>query len=242
MKLTPILAALAIALPAITSANHAPGSTMFTVKLENVSTPSTLTLSTGGTAPAPNSPGFFLVTRGSTPVFTTGKLDKGKGLEAQAEDGNPDVLAASYRSLKDVLASGVFNVPVGDAKPGPAPPGKSYQFTFEAGPGARLHFTTMFGQSNDAFFSPGEAGIALFDAKGAAVSGDVTSQVLLWDAGTEVNQEPGVGADQAPRQARPNTGASERQPVAPLHDQFTWPAVSQVLRVTITADQMAVSK
>ena len=32
--------------------------------------------------------------------------------------------------------------------------------------------------------------IALFDSHGAPVSGDVTSKLVLWDSGTEVNQEP----------------------------------------------------
>lgn len=36
-----------------------------------------------------------------------------------------------------------------------------------ATPGARLHFTTMFAESNDAFYSPLESGNTLFDAKGA---------------------------------------------------------------------------
>jgi len=34
-------------------------------------------------------------------------------------------------------------------------------------------------------------------------TGDVTADVQLWDAGTEVNMEPGVGADQPPRQSAP---------------------------------------
>ena len=60
--------------------------------------------------------------------------------------------------------------------------------------------------------------------------------ISLWDAGTEVNQEPGLGPDQAPRQKAPNTGASERKPVQlvkDVKDGFTYPKVSEVLRVTI---------
>ena len=37
--------------------------------------------------------------------------------------------------------------------------------------------------------------IALFDASGRPISGDVSSALGLWDAGTEVNEEPGVGPD-----------------------------------------------
>jgi len=45
-----------------------------------------------------------------------GKPDRGHGLEAQAEDGNPSPLAASVKKMKGVVASGVFNTPVGDDK------------------------------------------------------------------------------------------------------------------------------
>ena len=33
------------------------------------------------------------------------------------------------------------------------------------------------------------------------IKGDLSSNVMLWDAGTEQNQEIGLGADQAPRQS-----------------------------------------
>ena len=33
--------------------------------------------------------------------------------------------------------------------------------------------------------------------------------VALWDAGTEKNEVPGVGPNQAPRQAAPNTGGND---------------------------------
>ena len=112
-----------------------------------------------------------------------------------------------------VKSVGVFNTPVGDAGPGPATPGKAFEFEVTAKPGDRLSFSTMFGQSNDLFYSPGFVGIPLFKRGGRPVDGDVTRYVYLWDAGTEVNQEPGLGADQAPRQAGPNTGESEHKRV-----------------------------
>src|SRR5262249_35091494 len=145
-------------------------------------------------------------------VFASGKPDRGLGLESQAEDGDPSKLAMSVKGMKGVVASGVFNTPVGDDKPGPALPGKAYEFSFEGHPGDRLTVTTMFGQSNDLFYAPKESGIALFE-KEKPVSGDLTSQFYLWDTGTEVNQEPGFGPDQGPRQKAPNTGASEKKPV-----------------------------
>jgi hypothetical protein len=69
--------------------------------------------------------------------------------------------------------------------------------------------------------------------------GIFTGAVHLWDAGTEVNQEPFVGPDQAPRQAAPNTGADEGgvvQPIYAVTDGFTYPSVLSALRITITND------
>ncbi len=219
------------------------GKTTFTIHIENVSTPTTLRSASGATAPAPHSPGLWIVHTSKHPVFTTGKPDRGAGLESQAEDGDPSKLAASVKKAKGVVASGVFNTPVGDDKPGPALPGKAYHFTFEASPGDRLTVTTMFGQSNDLFYAPGDDGIALFE-KGAPIQGDITSRLYLWDAGTEVNEEPGFGPNQAPRQSAPNTGPSEGKPVRRIEDVkdgFTYPSVDQVIRVTVTSGSAMVN-
>ena len=79
----------------------------------------------------------------------------------------------------------------------------------------------------------------LFDKQGKPVSGVLTAQIGLWDAGTEVNQEPGFGPHQAPRQAAPNTGASEHRPVGKVKDAFTYRQVSEVLKVTVTPSHTA---
>ncbi|MDQ2767878.1 MAG: spondin domain-containing protein, partial [Gemmatimonadota bacterium] len=78
-------------------------------------------------------------------------------------------------------------------------------------------------------------GIALFDAKGKPLSVEVTSQLALWDAGTEVNEEPGLGPNQAPRQAAPGAGSKEHMAIASVHDKFTYPKTADVIRVTIAA-------
>lgn len=133
-------------------------------------------------------------------------------------------------------ASGVFNTPDGAGSPGPILPGQSYSFSFKAAGDARLSFATMFVQSNDLFVAPDGAGIALFNA-GTPISGDVTAMIELWDAGTEVNEEPGVGANQAPRQSGPNTGADENgvvQLVSAVGDGFNYPPVADIIQVTIT--------
>ena len=167
--------------------------------------------------------------------FTSGEADRGDGLEALAEDGVPSVLLASLGDGNH----GAQAVPDGADGPGPAFPGDSYSFSFTASPGQYLSFATMFVQSNDLFFGPDEAGIPLFDGMGYPIEGDVTGRVDLWDAGTEVNQEPGIGADQAPRQAGPNIGADEMgvvQLVADSGDGFSYPRTLALIRVTISID------
>ncbi len=207
----------------------------FKVRIENVSTDMTLHLSTGGTAPAPHSPGVWTITRLFNPLFRVGQYDQGLGLEQQAEDGDPSMLAVSMAGNPRVISTGVFSIPVGDASPGPATPGKAFEFMVTAKPGDRLSFTSMFGQSNDLFYAPGVLGIPLFRGWSRhPISGDVTRFIRLWDAGTEVNQEPGVGPDQAPRESAPNTGASEHKRILPVHDQYTYPPTNQVIKVTIT--------
>ena len=206
----------------------------FEVRIEDVSTTSTLMLSNGETAPAPVSPGVWAVTDDGNPFFTVGEVQPGIGLEAQAEDGDPTMLSGNITSLEDVMSSGVFSIPEGDDMPGPALPGNSFVFTFDAAPGDRLSFTSMFGQSNDLFYSPGAEGINLFFCNRWPIRGDITRYIYLWDAGTEVNQEPGLGPDQAPRQSGPNTGASESMPVNLVNDEFTYPDTREVIKVTIT--------
>ena len=195
----------------------------FVVRIENVATDETLLLA----------PGAFAVHTEPGVIFTSGEADRGSGLEALAEDGDPVALAEALKEYMGVSFADVFTTPVDASEPAPIGPGGVYEFTFGAEPGSYLSFATMFVQSNDLFYAPDAAGIALFDETSAPISGDVTAQVLLWDAGTEVNQEPGVGADQPPRQSAPNTGADENGVVQRVADGFTYP--DSVILVTITA-------
>lgn len=76
-------------------------------------------------------------------------------------------------------------------------PGQSVSFKFKAGKGQALMFTTMYGKSKDWFFASQQPGIKLFNAQGKAITGDVSSQVKLWDNGTKNDK----------------TGASESNPI-----------------------------
>ena len=89
----------------------------------------------------------------------------------------------------------------------PARPGQAYEIDLRGLPGDRVSFATMFGMSDDWFFATKPEGIALFDAWGMPNSGDVSERIAIYDAGTEVDQEPAIGPDTGPQQAAPNTGA-----------------------------------
>jgi hypothetical protein len=182
----------------------------------------------------PMAPGVAVVHSSSAMLFTEGEANGGLGLEALAEDGDPSHLVTSLDGATGVKSTSVFNTPAGAGGPAPIFPGESYVVTFTAVPGDRLSLATMFVQSNDLFYAFDDEGLALFDAMGDAMVGDMTGSLSLWDAGTEMNQWPGVGADQAPRQSGPNTGATDgTNAVRMVDDGFQYPMDSDVIRVTL---------
>lgn len=247
---------------------------VFRLRIENVSTTATLVTSDGQTRAVPLSAGAWAVHEGRDPIYSGGFRDRGLGLEAIAEDGDPAGLNGNLTPLAGVpvmmspgvwlihgddgalfaqgerdrgdglerlaedgdasalgeVASGTFTTGVDEEMPGAIGPGGAFVFHVEASPGDRLSFATMFGESNDAFFAPPPEGLALFHDDGAPWLGH-RDGVQLWDAGTEVDQEPGVGNDQAPRQLAPDTGTPEHEPIGPAEGPF--PDPSGVLRVTI---------
>ena len=262
------------------------GSTQFTVRIENVSTPTTLATSegpkpvplspggwaahvdavsfytVGGAAPAgieeiaedgdpgalaaaltpltgvtvPLSPGVVAVHSSAVDFFTIGSAASA-GIEGIAEDGSPAAAVAGLSGVAGVRSVTAFNTPVGASAPAPIGPGGSYSVEIEAAPGDRLSLATMYIQSNDWLLAPDPAGLALFAADGAPLSGDVSAQIKLWDAGSEADEEPGVGLNQAPRQSGPDTGADENGLLTEIDDSaagFAYPSAGDVIRVTVT--------
>ena len=233
MVLAAVIAVAALSVSAFGQSMHK-GAVKFKVRIENISNGDGFTASNGMKWPFAISPGAYSIHRGSgNPLFKIGSYAGNTGLEAQAEDGNPEMLIQRASNHAGVLTNGVFNTPVGAGMPGPVTPGAAFEFEVTATPGAHLFVTFMFGQSNDLFFG-NENGIDLFDKNGKPLDGDVTAQFNLWDAGTEVNEEPGVGPNQAPRQKSANTGTSEKKKVGPVKDGFTYPATTDVLRITVS--------
>jgi hypothetical protein len=193
------------------------------------------------TIPVPLSPGAYAVHTDAVQLYTAGEAAS-EGIEDIAEDGTPTVLADALSGLDGVSASAAF----GNGPIAPVPDGSpnSYSFSFDAAPGDRLSFATMYIQSNDLYYGFAPEGLALFDGMDTPVSGDVTAQVMLFDAGTEGDQLPGVGLDQAIRQSAPDTGPTGEGSVALVQDDgsdglldddgYTYPPVADIIRVTIT--------
>jgi hypothetical protein len=211
--------------------------TKFKVRVENISNPEGMMASNGEKFPFALSPGMFVLSEKSAALFTEGKPVRKNGLEMQAEDGDPSGLVASLVAMHHSSnLHGVFNTPIGAMAAGPIRPGDSYEFTVTAMPGMKFFMTQMFGQSNDWFYAPGPNGIALFDGKGNPVNADITEQFYLWDAGTEKDEEIGIGPNQGPRQKNPNTGADEHGVVHRVKDERWTAKNAQYFRVTITPE------
>ncbi|MFN3199607.1 MAG: spondin domain-containing protein [Bradymonadia bacterium] len=177
-----------------------PETALFEVRVENISGASV--------QPSPFAPGVWWLHDGDASLFTDGEPDRGEGLEALAEDGSPAELVESLEAAE--IIAGAFTTPEGAEGPGPLFPGQSYVFTVEASAETPyLGLATMYVQSNDLFFNT-DTPIALFDDAGAPIAQALEVEGIgLWDSGTESNEAPAMGPNQAPRQAGPDTGAME---------------------------------
>jgi hypothetical protein len=193
----------------------------FVAVIKNVTADDTLKLPDGQASRAPIAPGVYAVIRNGAVLFDPGKPAGKSGLEALAEDGNAEALISTLKSLKDVRDAGMFI------------PGQPFEVTAE--PGDRLVLASMFVQSNDKFYATDPNGIALFDSMSGPVSGDWTKSIKLWDAGTEKDEAPGLGPNQAPRQKAANIGPAEGGIVHLASDGFEYPPTDEVVRLTLSA-------
>lgn len=223
------------------------GEQTFTVTVEAVSTPGTVdTERAMGVVPL--SPGAWAVYTGANPAFTVGE-SANAGTELIAEDGFPGGslppesggLADTLAAAENVTDSGTFVASGGDLAPALAP-GASAEFTASASPGDLLTMETMFVQSDDWFY--GFDGLSLFDGD-RPISGTVTNELGLYDAGTEVDAPPGHGPTSPPGAVQKpvqdpmatDVGTDEHEPVqlaSERHPDYDIPATDEVIEVTIT--------
>nr|WP_320023485.1 spondin domain-containing protein [uncultured Draconibacterium sp.] len=153
------------------------------------------------------------------PIFTNNTADRGEGLELLAETGNPGDLSASLFGMG--YNAGAYTIPDGKNSAGPLFPGDKYTFSIDAKPNQYLSIASMLGNSNDIFFAFGDSGIKLNFGSDAQ---DITNELMLWDAGTEVNEYPGTKS----------MDEDEGGLVRMLDDGFMYPDVDKIIKVTIS--------
>ena len=99
----------------------------FRVRIENISTADGVVADGGAKYPFALSPGLFVVNHRKNYFFNEGeKADA--ALEAQAEDGNPELLSKKYLTKVGSVFMGIFNTPVGSDKASPILPGGAFEF------------------------------------------------------------------------------------------------------------------
>ena len=130
---------------------------------------------------------------------------------------------------KPLVESGTFK---GTGTPPVVFPGQSVSFSFYAAKNQYITFASMYGWSNDLFFAPSNPGIKLYNADGTPITGDVSSQIKLWDNGTRVNQAPGMNV------THPGTAEATIKNIKEVNgtDDYgnTFLAASQLMNVSLT--------
>jgi len=163
------------------------------------------------------SPALVVIYRGDkNPIYELGKLDSGMGLKDIAQFGNVTKLQNSLKSLSGI--KGVYIA--GNA---PVAPGSKVTASFNAEPGDKIAYATMFGFSNDWFYA-NEQSIE------ASTKGDISSQTSLFDSGTGIDQYPGAGNHQALFGGTPQ---NENKVISKVGTQYPVPAVQNVIKVTV---------
>ncbi len=242
------LLALSLMLPGCGSGSSS--AFVFEITIENISTMETFTAADGTPSVVAFSSGVFAVHKTMAPIFTLGEVARQNGLEAFAEDADLSTLLQTLGFQEGLSLIGFFDssvalvpnpenpdelIPPASPVQTPLVPGEKYRFLLSASSDeSKASILLQFLQSNDVFISTPPDGIPLFDAPGVPRSGDITGLFSYYDAGTEVNEAPGLGENQTVRQAEPNTGADEGGVVRTLDDGFTYPSLPASIRVIIT--------
>ncbi|MRG44928.1 hypothetical protein GFS24_07375 [Chitinophaga sp. SYP-B3965] len=175
----------------------------------------------------PLSPVLVVIYRGENPLFKVGESDRMKGLKKLAQTGNPDELAASLQTQPGIKKVYILADPENTVllpSVNGAPGGKVSQ-AISLAKDDRIAIATMYGFSNDWFFSTADNGIA-WNQKG-----DVSEQIRLYDNGTAMDQFPGAGNGQ-----QGGMMITEKKLIieVPNPNTFTTlPPVKQIIKVTL---------
>eukprot|EP01098_Paradermamoeba_levis_P001651 TRINITY_DN1191_c0_g1_i6.p1 TRINITY_DN1191_c0_g1~~TRINITY_DN1191_c0_g1_i6.p1 ORF type:complete len:439 (-),score=140.11 TRINITY_DN1191_c0_g1_i6:98-1414(-) len=173
---------------------------------------------------------------GLTPgLFFTAGEKASQAIQNIAEDGNGRTLANQIAAQTSVLFSGIVGA-------GPIVPGKFVEWTVPATPGTMFYLASMYGWSNDRFFSTPPQGVSLFTSAGPYSSPNANF-VQLWDAGTAMNEQPGQGKFQAsarkgvPRDSTvwPDETNVVKEAFLGAPDGFTYQTVASTFKLSIAA-------
>lgn len=216
----------------VLAANPAAAETEFLVRIWNAGEENSMTLEDGSTQTPLLSWGAFAVHTAPNALFTPGQPAGNTGLEQLAEDGAINQMVEWLAGQSHLVDSGEIKARPVNGQPA-IYPGGLFRAKFKANPGDKFSFAVMLEQSNDAFYAPGPEGIDLFDADGNPISGEVTAQIMLWDAGTEVNQAPGLGPDTGINEQAFDQGETEGGVVRLLNDGYTYPPINAIIKVSI---------
>jgi len=152
---------------------------------------------------------------GTFDTFTAGEAVNG-AIEAASEDGNVSMLTGWFNTSQPNGEGAVI--------PGPVGPGRTFTQIFDLDAANLNHrFLSYFAMvipSNDAFWAnDNPSAYPIFDGAGTFIPRSFKIYgSMIWDAGTEVNDE--IGANTAfLAQAAPNTGTTQNG-VAALHAGF----------------------
>lgn len=207
---------------------------IFELIIRNVANPPTIQTGAGQPAVIAFAPAVGAVHSSANPIYSVG-APAGSELETYAEDGDSSALTEKLTNDPGVIISLLGITPIEEgAQSSLLLPNNSYRIVFNVeNTSASLSFVLQFLQSNDIFVGGSE--IPLFDASGNPMTQDITALLELLDAGTEANQPPGEGADQALSQTQINQGTAESGVVRPVDDGFGYPSVPSMLQVSINS-------
>jgi len=143
-------------------------------------------------------------------------------IESLAEDGDPSLFAKT------------FDTPIGATEPGMIGPGEAYSFSLDATAGDYFSMASMLVETNDWYV--GVQAIPLFQ-NNKPLTGEITQNLRVYDAGTEVDEYPQLGPNQRTRQSGANVGPSEGAILVTESDEsFKIPDIRKMIRVTLRAN------
>jgi hypothetical protein len=203
------------------------------VTITNVSAPGALTTDAGDALDIVLSPGAWAVHTEDAGLFAEGE-PASPGLEALAEGGDSTTLLAEIADDPAFFRTGTFGAQhVGENyEENPFLPGESVSFDVHGRTDTVLSLAAMFIHSNDMLVATDPAGIALDLPMDEPT--DSTTELGLWDAGTEVDEPPGSGPTQ-PMQGPGGTdeGGVVHRVEGTDEDGHTWPATEIFIEIIL---------